>query len=224
VDSQGRIKRFYTPESEALRQKQKFERIRVLSGKLSDLDRTLREEAGVDDRAAVAMLVRATGMRPGSESKTGGAKQAFGATTLQAQHVTIDGDLVSFDFIGKNGKTIQFETHNRVLAAALEPHLEGKSGSDQVFQNVNEKNVNAYLKGVLGDEFKTKDLRTVLATATARARVDEIDPEDIHDLKPAERKRLRTEICTEISERLGNTPAEVQKSYVDPGVWDALGL
>lgn len=224
VDSQGRIKRFYTPESEALRQKQKFERIRVLSGKLGDLDRDLREKAPGDDRAAVAMLVRATGMRPGSERKTGGQKQAFGATTLQAQHVSIDGDLISFDFIGKNGKPIQFETHNRVLAAALEPHLAGKSGEQPLFPGVNENDVNAYLKGAIGDEFKTKDLRTVLATTTARARVDELHPEDIQALSPAERKRVRKDICEAISERLGNTPAEVQKSYVDPGVWDALGL
>jgi DNA topoisomerase IB len=54
--------------------------------------------------------------------------------------------------------------------------------------------------------------------------VSEFDPEDIADLSDSERRSLRMQIAREISERLGNTPAEVIKSYVDPGVWNTLGL
>ena len=113
-------------------------------------------------------------MRPGSEGKTGGKVQAFGATTLQAQHVNIDGDLVTFDFVGKNGKPVSFEVHNHLLARSLGPRVEGKPEGEQIFPGVNERQLNAYLKDSLGAEFKTKDLRTVLATATAQAAVREM--------------------------------------------------
>ena len=191
---------------------------------MDGLDRDLVKDAEEDDRAACAMLVRATGMRPGSTTKTGGAKQAYGATTLQAQHVSVDGDLVSFDFIGKNGKHQQFEVHNVLLAQALGPRLEGKAPEEDLFPGVTDTKLNAYLKEALGgSEFKTKDLRTYLATATAQARVSELDLEASRRGKRA-RQRLRKQIATEISERLGNTPTEVINSYVDPQVWATLGL
>lgn len=222
VDKQGRVKRFYTPEKTAERQKKKFERIRVLDSKMDGLDRDLVKDADEDDRAACAMLVRATGMRPGSTTKTGGAKQAYGATTLQAQHVSVDDDLVSFDFIGKNGKQVQFEVHNLLLAQTLGSRLEGKAPDEDLFPGVTDTTLNAYLKETLGgSEFKTKDLRTYLATATAQARVSELT--EIPEGKAA-RQKLRKQIATEISERLGNTPTEVINSYVDPQVWATLGL
>lgn len=220
VDSKGRIKRFYTDESNVERQKQKYERLRRLTAELSKLDATLIKDAKTDDTAALVMLIRATGMRPGSERETGGETQAFGATTLQAQHVEIDGDLVAFNFVGKNGKDVHFDVHNAVLAAALEPHLAGKDGEEPLFPGVNERTGNRFLKDTVGEDFKLKDLRTLLATSVATKRLSEMEiPES-----PKERKALRKQICTEISERLGNEPAEVQKSYVDPGVWNALGL
>ena len=220
VDSQGRVKRFYTDEVMAERQKAKFQRIRKLSRKLERFDAELAKDSLDDDAAALALLVRSTGMRPGSERKTGGKVQAFGATTLQAQHVNIDGDLVTFDFVGKNGKPNTFEVHNHLLARALAPRVEGKPEGEQIFPGVNENKLNAYLKGSLGAEFKTKDLRTALATATAQAAVRE----QAAPASKREAQALRKQISEQISERLGNTPAEVIKSYVDPQVWEPLGL
>lgn len=221
LDSQGRIKRFYSDSAMAKRAKQKFKRVRALSKRLDALDAQVARDARSDDRAALAMLIRTTGMRPGSETKTGGAKQAFGATTLQAQHVLVEGDVVSFDFVGKNGKNVAFTVEDPMLAGVLGPRLAGKAPEDQVFPGVNERGVNAFIKGAVGPEFKTKDLRTVLATSTAQARVNALTH------IPAgkrERQAIRKAIAEEISGRLGNTPAEVIKSYVDPGVWNALGL
>ena len=224
VDKMGRVKRFYSDSAMAKRAQQKFERIRLLTPKLDRLDADLVRDATEDDAAAAALLVRITGMRPGSERKTGGAQEAFGATTLQARHVEIEGDTVTFDFVGKNGKRVQFPVSNAVLAGALTTRLEGKGPEEQLFPAVNENALNAWLKQALGGrEYKTKDLRTALATATAQARVNELTPDGVPPGKAA-RQKLRKEIATEISERLGNTPAEVIKSYVDPGVWNALGL
>ena len=220
VDSKGRVKRFYTDEKIAERAKAKFQRIRKLSRKLDGLDADLAKDSLGDDRAACALLVRTTGMRPGSTGKTGGDVQAFGATTLQAQHVTVDGTLVTFDFIGKNGKQVTFEVDNHLLARSLEPRLQGKAPGDDLYPGVNGTKLNGYLKDALGAEFKTKDLRTALATAAAQAAIREtVIPEGKRD-----RQAIRTQIATQISERLGNTPAEVIKSYVDPQVWEPLGL
>ena len=221
VDNKGRVKRFYSDEKIAERAKAKFKRIRKLSRSLPKLDRELDKSADKDDRAACALLVRTTGMRPGSERVTGGAKQVFGATTLQAQHVQVDRDFIRFNFVGKGGKDVSFDVQDRALASALSTRIEGRAPEDQLFPGVTDRSMNTYLKGVLGDEFKTKDLRTALATATAQAAVDGLTD---RPQGKREAQQLRLRIAEQIAERLGNTRQEVIDSYVDPGVWNSIGL
>lgn len=218
VDKKGRVKRVYSDEFQAGKAKAKFERVARLTEVLPAADARMRADASESEAALAALLIRTTGMRPGSTSDRGGDADAFGATTLEARHVVSQGDgTVRLQFTGKNGKANDIHVPDPALSSLLLDNATAKSPSAQLIETRPE-HVNAYLKEVLGKDFTAKDLRTALGTATAVDALDRLEPPPPpQDEKEA--RDLRARVAAEVADRLGNTPAVALDRYIDPAVF-----
>jgi DNA topoisomerase-1 len=86
-------------------------------------------------------------------------------------------------------------------------HLFQWIGEDGEVHHVGSADVNAYLCETMGEHFTAKDFRTWHASAIA-----------FDLLAHAEGQLSIRALMEEVSEKLGNTPAIVRKSYVHPAV------
>ncbi len=220
IDAKGRVQSKYTEEHSAKQSKLKFKRILELETHLPKLDATLAKGVKSGDEHAMCLsIIRQGGCRPGSDNETLGTVQAFGATTLEARHVKVAGDVVKLDFVGKSGKQNQIEIKDKNLASAMRTLLKGKGKSDKVFASVDASSLLEYQRTILPKKFLLKDLRTSLGTKTALLAIKKMA---VPKTKTAY-KKAKSEIGKIVSEKLGNTPAIALQSYINPmvfGVWE----
>jgi DNA topoisomerase-1 len=80
--------------------------------------------------------------------------------------------------------------------------------------DVRSEDINEYVKDHLGEEFSAKDFRTWSATVAAAAALDELEPVD----GVTARRKAVAGVCRTVADLLGNTPAVVRSSYIDPRV------
>jgi DNA topoisomerase I len=159
------------------------------------------------EEAVVMSLVLSTAMRIGGRSE-----KAIGATTLEAQHLSVSGDLVRFAFPGKSGKQWEGTIRNEALAKQISMRLKGKSGTDRVF-GVTAIKVNTYLKQY--GQMSAKDVRTLQGTAIAHKVAKELGmPTTVKEAKGY----IKT-ISIKVAEHLRNTPAVAKSSYINPAIW-----
>ena len=164
VDEKGRTQPRYSAEHSAKKNAEKFSRVKEFNKALPDIRKTIEADMkNGDEAASVLYVIDKTGFRPGGDSDTGGDVKAYGASTLKAEHVKVDGNSVSFSFTGKSGVTIEKTVEDAKLAKMIGKRA--AAGGD-LFPNVNEGSMRKYLKETAGD-FKVKDFRTWHGTAQA---------------------------------------------------------
>ena len=83
-------------------------------------------------------------------------------------------------------------------------------------KDVKSRDLNAYVKEIIGEEFTAKDFRTWAGTLVAAVKLAELGATE--DLKAAEKNVV--EAIDAVAERLGNTRAIARSSYVSPRVID----
>jgi DNA topoisomerase-1 len=224
IDSKGRIKREYSDEFNAGRSRLKFQRISALQKKMAEVDDRLRDGGAPpppdNDDDAVLLLIRSTGLRPGSNRDRGGKVETYGATTLQAKHVVVSGDGVRLVFTGKNGKALSIDVADPDTTAMLLDRAKGAADEDELFPEATQDTVNARLKSLAGVDFKPKDLRTLLATATAHDAVARLPIPG----SAKEAVKWRNQIAQEVADMLGNTKAVTLARYINPDVWGGWPL
>ena len=189
------------------------------------IGRLLREPELSSDRVlafAVALLDHGL-FRVGSEEY---AKDygSHGLATLERRHVSLSGRTgVAFAFEGKSGRFQELEVSGRSLRRVAAELLEARRrGRFLAYRNgrgwheVRSEDVNAFLKGLVGEEFSAKDFRTWHATVLAAVGVAAAGPVSA----AAARRRVVSETIEEVAAALGNTPAVCRASYVDPRVFD----
>jgi DNA topoisomerase-1 len=105
------------------------------------------------------------------------------------------------------------------------PHSEGQGASSPRFKyvdksgavrDVKSRDLNSYIKRVMGDEFTPKDFRTWAGTLIAAVKLAELGP--VTDKKHADKNVLRA--VDAVAERLGNTRVIARASYISPRVID----
>jgi DNA topoisomerase-1 len=170
--------------------------------------------------AAVTRLLEATLIRVGNEEY---ARQngSFGLSTLRDRHVKIKGANMHFDFRGKSGKRHAIDLHDPQLAKIVRgaQELPGQTlfqytDDAGAAQKITSEDVNAYLRGIAGEEFSAKDFRTWAATVLAAEVLREFER---FDSKTQAKKNVLRAIES-VASRLGNTPAICRKSYIHPAV------
>jgi DNA topoisomerase-1 len=174
--------------------------------------------------AAIVRVLSTCFMRPGSQvyaTENG----SYGIATLRPKHVSVKGDVISFDFPGKSGVQQQRELKDRQVAKVIRGLLKapGKEvfkyqNGDGKFVNVTNRHINEFIKETMGEKFSAKDFRTWAGTILCACALARTGTE--LDEKLPQRKRKVVAAIKETAEMLGNTPAVCRSSYICPAIID----
>jgi DNA topoisomerase I len=172
--------------------------------------------------ATMTRLMNAAYFRVGGE-RYARKNHTYGIATLRRKHLTIEGDTLIFEYTGKWGqqqrKVITDARLRRVVdeCVALPGYEVFKYYDDaSEIRDVKSRELNAYVKEVMGEEFTPKDFRTWAGTLFAAVKLAEIGATE--DLQQAEKNVL--EAVDEVAQRLGNTRDIARASYISPRVID----
>lgn len=222
VDAAGRRQYLYAQRWRDRQDARKFDRALELAERLPAIRRAVTEDlrgrSGAREQALAAALrlVDRAGFRVGSR-RYARRHGSFGVTTLQRRHVTLDGDLVAFDFPGKSGMRWCLELKDTDLAAYLAARPRGGARSRALgfedeagFHPLSASAVNVYLRQKAGISASAKDLRTWRGTVVAaEALVRE-------GARGSDADSAWRAAVADAAEWLHNTSAVARGSYVDP--------
>ena len=226
-DSQGRVQYLYHPRYRERKEREKFERILRFSDALPRMrkitsDHLRRKELGREKvLAAMTRLMNAAYFRVGDE-RYARKNRTYGIATLRRKHLRLEGDTMIFEYAGKWGqqqrKVVTDARLRRVVeeCAALPGYEIFKYRDGGEIRDVRARDLNAYVKEVMGDEFTPKDFRTWAGTLIAAVKLAELGATE--DLKQAEKNVLAA--VDDVAQRLGNTRDIARASYVSPRVID----
>ncbi|HLL82984.1 MAG TPA: hypothetical protein VK420_10045, partial [Longimicrobium sp.] len=96
------------------------------------------------------------------------------------------------------------------------PRLFKYRGEDGKVHPVTSRDVNEYVKEIVGKRFTSKDLRTWGGTVRAAVVLAELGP----PRNPSDAKKNTLLACKLVSADLGNTPAVCRSSYIHPAVFE----
>jgi DNA topoisomerase-1 len=218
-DAKGRVQAVYS-DSHVMRQAAaKFARVRELAEKDAAIAKQIERDMESSDpatreAAAVMSLIRATGIRPGSERDTGGARKAYGATTLKPSHVQYGkAGQMYLRFVGKKGVDLSIQVDDPKVVAMLKARA--AAGKAKLFDTT-DANLRAYADTLDGGRFSPKDFRTLRGTRTA---IEEVAKRKRPPKTQKDYKRFVRDVADVVSRKLGNTPTIALQSYIDPTVF-----
>jgi DNA topoisomerase-1 len=234
VDARGRTQYRYHDQWRQQRDRAKFDHMLEFARALPRLREAVAADLRGSELSEARVLAGAVRLldlgffRIGSECYAE-ENQTYGLTTLLRSHVHVDGQSVVFDFPAKGGKRrLQaiVDEDVRDLVASLRRRRGGGDAllawkrpggrGDRRWVAVDSDAVNAYVRDRAAVECSAKDFRTWNATVLAAVALSV----STGAASPTARKRCVARAMTEVSHYLGNTPAVVRRSYVDPRVVD----
>jgi DNA topoisomerase I len=218
-DGKDRKQSLYSAKHTRDQADKKYTHMESMHKYMPALDRAIRADWSTNDDARALMLIRKMGMRPGSTSDTRAAEQAFGATTLEARHVRLNKDSVTFTFTGKKGVQISLNSKDPEILEMMRSQMRGKSRRDLVFPNSNSTTVAGYLKSKTSDKVKLKDLRTYRANEVALAAIKRIKRKPKTE---TEFRNMRNAVGDSVAAILGNSRTMALNSYINPTVFYAI--
>jgi DNA topoisomerase-1 len=229
-DDKGRRQYLYHPVWREQRDRAKHDRVLEVAARLPRARQLVERDLalpGMPRQRALATAFRLLDLgffRIGGEAY---AEQngSFGLATIERQHVSLEGDLIVFDYIAKSGKERYVAVGDPAVRDAVTTLLRRRSGGPELLAyrngrrwvDITSADINEYVKQVVGGEVSAKDFRTwhgtVLAAVALAVSTQVADT-------PTARKRAIARAMQEVSVYLGNTPAVARASYVDPRVID----
>lgn len=219
-DSKGRKQSVYSAEFTKTQAEAKFRRIEELNSKIEEIEQQNAKSRRsrnpkVKDSADCLHLIMKTGIRPGSDDDTGAEVQAYGATTLTADHVVKTKDGVVLNFVGKKGVKLKIPVTDPELASSLLRRAKTAGPGGKLFPNTNDRSLLAHTHTMDGGGFKTKDFRTHLGTSVAAEEVKKADAPKT----AKEYKKMVLQVAKTVATQLGNTPVVSLQSYISPTVF-----
>src|SRR3954447_2705599 len=232
TDEAGRRQYLYHPQWRAQRDAAKHARVRRFGRVLSRGPERVLMDLGTEgmsrDRAcATAVRLLDLGYFRIGNDVYADQNGSFGLTTLRRRHVRKQGATMVFCFVGKSGIEHSITIEDPTTVQALEVMRQRRGSADDKllvwkergrWHDLDAGHVNDYVRDATGMDATAKDFRTWHATVIAAASLAAGD--EPGDTK-ASRKRAEVAAMKEVAEFLGNSPALVRSSYVDPRVVDA---
>ncbi len=228
-DAKGRKQYRYHPKWRAVRDETKFTRMVEFGETLPMIRKFIGQDLGRHGLprekvlATVVTLLDETHIRIGNEEYAR-ENESYGLTTMQHEHVGVEGAKIHFEFRGKSGKDHVVDVKDRRVAKIVKrcEELPGHElfqylDHDGERHTIQSDDVNEYLHAITGQHFTAKDFRTWAGTVMAAHTLKELGPFDAE----TQGKRNVVEAVKRAAAELGNTPAICRKSYVHPGVIDA---
>lgn len=228
-DAKGRKQYRYHPKWRAIRDETKYDRMLAFGEALPLIRERVEHDlkrSGLPREKVLATIVRLldiTSIRIGNEEYAR-ENGSFGLTTMQEEHVDVEGSTVQFHFRGKSGKDHLIDVKDRQLANIIKrfQDLPGRElfqyiDEDKELRTVASDDVNEYLQEITGKEFTAKDFRTWAGTVTATCAL--LDLGEYESQTQAKKNVVRA--IETAATHLGNTPAICRKSYVHPEIIDS---
>jgi DNA topoisomerase I len=224
IDAAGRKQYIYHPDFTARRGRKKYRKLlhlaRVLPTLREATNRHLSQQGPGRERvlATVVRLMSRAFFRVGSE-RYALSNKTYGITTLGKHHLEIRGNDLVFTYQGKHSlhqrkvvaDTPLVEVIREILALPGE-RLFRYVDEDGEVHNVTARDVNEYLKEILGERYTSKDIRTWGGTVRAATILADLGP--AASKREAEKNVVLT--CKLVASELGNTPAVCRSSYIHP--------
>jgi len=227
-DSAGRLQYLYHPRYRERKEREKFERILSFADALPEMRRITSNHLRHKDLdrekvlAAMTRLMNAAYFRVGDE-RYARKYRTYGIATLRRKHLHMEGDTMTFEYTGKWGqvhrKAVTDARLRRIVeeCAALPGYEIFKYRDDSgEIRSVKARDLNAYVKEVMGEEFTPKDFRTWAGTLIAAVKLAELGIAE--ETKQAEENVLAA--VDDVAKRLGNTRDIARASYISPRVID----
>lgn len=225
VDARGRKQYRYHEEFRSRRDAVKYDGLLEFGKALPRIRRRVEQDlkgrklARETVLAAVVRLLDSEHIRIGNEQYARSNK-SFGATTLRNRHLRKQAGKITMRFTGKHGIVHEVKITETNLKRIIKrcQELPGQ----MLFQYIDDEgecrpitsgDVNAYIKEASGGDFTAKHFRTWGASAIALEQL----------LRKRDDARITVKTVVEpVAEALGNTPAISRKSYVHPGLLEAV--
>jgi DNA topoisomerase I len=231
IDAAGRKQYLYHQRWRERRDRQKFDSMIEFAGSLPLLRRRVERDLGVGGMPPERVLACATRLldrgffRIGSEDYAE-ENDTYGLATMRKRHVTVDGNLVTFDYESKGRKRRVQSIADPAVAEVIRALRTRRGGGHELLAfkeggrwvDVKAPDINGYLKDATGGDFTAKDFRTWSATVLAAVALAVSGPAATGS-KTA-RTRAKNRAVKEVARYLGNTPAVCRASYIDPRVFD----
>ena len=229
-DALGRKQYRYHPAWDEMRSLTKFSRLRTFGEKLEPLRQQLRKDLACPlldhDRvvALVITLMDQSFIRVGNKqyAKDQGSKKAsYGLTTLEDDHVAVQGGSINFSFVGKKGVPHDVTVRDARLARLVRKckeipgqHLFQYYSKDGERHPLESGDVNEYLHRHTGLALSAKDFRTWGGTVKMAGCLETVLREE-PELAP---EKAIKQAVKEVATNLGNTPTVCSKYYIHPQV------
>ena len=212
TDAKGRKQVIEDPEYRLAKIAEKQARIeKNLSSKMPEIQQQLKSMATEgNENAKVLYLITQTGFRVGGEGDGAARVKAYGASTLMGEHVKVEGNKTTFDFIGKEGVRQFHEVNDPIIASMCKNAKPG----EKLF-NTNDAKIRKEWKKLGGE--KVHDIRSYVATQDARKEISKLIPPVPKDEK--EMSKIKMQVATVVAKKLGNKPIESLRTYINPNVF-----
>jgi DNA topoisomerase I len=222
-DARGRKQYRYHPRAVAKGELRKYYRVRQMARDLPSIRRRIALDSrrrGFKREKVAAIVVRLIAhgfFRVGSERYVR-ENNTFGMTTMRKSHVSVYGDNIVFDYVGKRNIRHRQVVVDRELARLIRSLLDTPGArlfryqSDGGWRNLDSGEVNDYFRSLTDFPYTVKDLRTWGGTLRAATVLAELGP----GKTSTEAKRNVSTALRLVASELGNTPAICRKAYVHP--------
>lgn len=229
-DEKGRRQYLYHPQWREQRDKLKHDRVLEVAARLPRARKRVADDLALPGMPRERALATAFRLLDLGFFRIGGETYAeqngsYGLATIEKQHVSVEDQLIVFEYVAKSGKDRIIAVGDPAVTDAVCSLKRRRGGGSELlayregstWKDVTSTDINEYVKHVVGGEVSAKDFRTwhgtVLAAVALAVSTHVAD-------SPTARKRAVSRAMTEVSTYLGNTPAVARASYVDPRVID----
>ena len=230
IDQRGRKQYLYHPRWRERRDQEKFDEMVAFARALPALRSVVDHDIALGDMSREQVLACATRLldrgffRIGSEQYAV-TNETYGLATMRKEHVTLDGEVIRFDYVAKESKRRVQAIIDPEVAVIVGTLKRRRGGGEELLAykrdgrwcDVRSPDINAYLKAATGRDISAKDFRTWGATVLAAVGLAVIEP---RRLSQAARKRAIVRAVKEVAFYLGNTPTVARNSYIDPRIFD----
>ena len=226
----GKIKYVWFSDSAFLKQnreKEKFKKAEKLGKQIASIEAHILRNLDAKDEnrrkvATVCWLILNPNMRVGDEKDPDEA-DTVGAITLRDEHVTINGDMLHFDFLGKDSvRWIKNVKAPPEVIANIKHYKE--TSKEYLFEGIDSKKVSRFLSekmpGLTAKVFRTWRCTKTVKETLENSKIKKTDPEYLKtysakmaNLKVAEVANHKRQVSPKFDERLAKKEAKLKELY-----------
>jgi DNA topoisomerase-1 len=207
------------------REKEKFKKAEKLGKNIKSIEQHIMKNLDAKDEtkqkvATVCWLILKPNMRVGDEKDPDEA-DTVGAITLRAEHITVDGDILHFDFLGKD--CVRWEKSVPAPTAVIQNIENYKNTSKEyLFEGVDSKKVSRFLSqkmpGLTAKVFRTWRCTKTVKEELAKSGTKKDNPVYVKkfnakmaNLKVAEVANHKRMVSPKFEERLAKKEAKLKE-------------